>query len=192
MGAATARLTSTARDHPKISLRAHLSACKDRFRSQKPRDPYCISCDNIIRDRLKKLEGILQAALKLSSDKQRRAWEEVEKELACSICGWQGNQNREEPGDFAGLLENLPPRTERAHLHFMRHIFWNRFPYSRWFTPQLSAAEKESCFGRPDWSKNSEEEPISYVIDHFTQIEFEPLTTKTISLPLTRRRQQAS
>lgn len=162
-------------------------ACKDHFRSRKPRDPYCISCDNIICDGLKKLGGILQAALKLSPDKQRRAWEEVEKELTCSICGWQGNQNREEPGDFAGLLENLPRWIERAHLHFMRHMFWNRFPYSRWFTPQLSAAEKESYFGRRDWLKKIEEEPISYVIEHFAQIEFEPLTTKTISLPLTRR-----
>jgi hypothetical protein len=101
----------------------------------------------------KKLEGILQAALKLSPHEQRRAWEEVEKELTCDICGWQGNHNREAPGDFAGLLENLPRWVERAHLHFMRHMFWNRFPYSRWFTPQLSAAEKESYFGRRDWLK---------------------------------------
>ncbi len=161
-------------------------ACKDSFRSQRPRDPYCVSCDNIVRDRLKKLEGILQAALKLSPDQQRRAWEEVENELTCPMCGWQGNQNREEPGDFAGLLENLPRRVERAHLHFMRHMFWNRFPYSRWFTPQLTAAEKESCFGHRDRSNNIEVEPISFVIRHVAQIEFEPLTTKTISLPLIR------
>jgi hypothetical protein len=161
-------------------------ACKDSFRSQKPRDPYCVSCDNIIRDRLKKLMGILQTALKLPPDTQRRAWEEAEKELTCPVCGWQGNQNRDESEDFAGLLKNLPRWVERAHRHFMRHMFWNRFPYSRWFTPQLSAADKESCFGWRDQLKNIEAEPISYVIGHVGQIEFEPLTTKTISLPVTR------
>jgi hypothetical protein len=161
-------------------------ACKDSFRSKQTRDPYCISCDNIIRDRLKKLAGILQAALKLSPDTQRSAWEEAEKELTCPVCSWQANQNREESEDFAGFLENLPRRVERAHLHFMRHMFWNRFPYSRWFTPQISAAEKQSYFGRRDWLKKIEEEPISFVIGHAAEIEFEPLTTKTISLPLTR------
>jgi hypothetical protein len=131
------------------------------------------------------VEGIPQAALKLSPDQQRWTWEEVEKELTCPMCSWQGDQNREEPGDFAGLLENLPRWVERAHRHFMRHMFCNRFPYSRWFTPQLSAAEKESNIGRRNRSKNTEAEPISFVIGHFAQIEFEPLTTKTISLPLT-------
>jgi len=162
-------------------------ACKDSFRSQRPRDPYCVSCDNIIRNRLRNLEGILQAALKLSPDKQRRAWEEVEKELTCPMCSWQGNQNRGEPGDFAGLLENLPRWVDRAHRHFMRHMFWNRFPYSRRFTPQLSAAEKESYIERRDQSKNIEAEPISFFIGHVAQIEYELRTTKTVSLPLPGR-----
>src|SRR5215470_17233105 len=74
------------------------SACKASFRSQKPRDPYCISCDNIIRERLKKLEGILQAALKLSPDKQRRAWEEVEKELTCPCVAGRGTRTEKSRG----------------------------------------------------------------------------------------------
>lgn len=157
-------------------------ACKSSFRSQKPRDQYCISCDNIMRDALKKLQGILATALKLSLDEQRRAWAEVEEALTCPMCGWQGNQNRDEALNLAGVLGRLPRFVEKSHRHFMRHMFWNRFPFSRWFTPKLTPQEKESYYGKKDWLKKVENEPMSYVIGHVASFDFEPLTTKTIKL----------
>jgi hypothetical protein len=61
-------------------------------------------------------------------------------------------------------------------------MFWNRFPYSRWFTPELTPQEKESYYGKKDWLKQAEEEPMSYAIGHLASFDFEPLTTKTIKL----------
>jgi hypothetical protein len=157
-------------------------ACKSSFRSQKSRDSYCISCDNIMRDARKKLQGILGAALSLRPDEQRRAWAEVEEALTCPMCAWHGNQNRDEAADLAGVLEKLPRLVETSHRHFMRHMFWNRFPYSRWFTPKLIPQEKETYYGKNASLKKVEDEPPSYVIGHLASFDFEPLTKKTIKL----------
>jgi len=64
----------------------------------------------------------------------------------------------------------------------MRHMFWNRFPFSQWFTPKLTPQEKEYYYGKKDWLKKIENEPMSYVIEHLASFDFEPLTTKTIKL----------
>jgi hypothetical protein len=157
-------------------------ACQSSFRSQKPRDQYCISCDNIMREALQKLQGIVEEAMKFSPDEQRQACAEVEKALMCPMCAWQGNQNRDDAADLAGVLENLPRLVEKSHRHFMRHMFWNRFPFSRWFTPKLTPQEKETYYGKKDWLKKVEDEPMSYVIGHLASFEFKPLTTKKIKL----------
>ena len=135
-----------------------------------------------MRDARKKLEGILRAALGLSPEEQRQAWAEVEKELTCPMCAWQGNQNRDDAEDLAGILARLPRLVETRHRHFMRHMFWNRFPYSRWFTPKLTPQEKEAYYGKNDWLKKVEDEPMSYVIGHLASFRFKPLTKKTIKI----------
>lgn len=124
----------------------HCKACKSSFRSTTARDPYCPSCHNIINDKLRRLDLILRAALKLSEEKQRRAWEEIEKELTCPICGWAGNQNRFEPQNIQEILGFLPRRVETIHSHSMHHVFWNRFARSLRFAPQT------------DWEKRAQEE----------------------------------
>jgi predicted RNA-binding Zn-ribbon protein involved in translation (DUF1610 family) len=106
-------------------------ACHSSFRSQKPRDPYCPSCDNIMAQRRQELESILQRALRQPAEEQRKAWEAIEEQLTCPNCGWQGNKNRLEPQEITMLLDYLPGWVERAYLHFMHHVFWNRFKYSR-------------------------------------------------------------
>ncbi len=121
-------------------------ACKSSFRSTRARDPYCPSCHNTINDKLRKLDLLLRAVLKLPEEKRRRAWEGIEKELICPICGWAGNQNRHEPESIQQMLDFLPRWVETAHRHFMHHAFWNRFPKSLRFAPQAA------------WEKIAEEE----------------------------------
>ena len=145
-------------------------ACRTIFRSQKPRDPYCPSCHNIMGETLQQLEGILRPALGRSAEEQTNAWEKVEERLTCPDCGWQGNRNRMEPQGIATLLEYLPGWVERAHRHFMRHLFWNRFKYSRWFTPtQLSPEWKGFYYGSRDWTKRLEDQALSLAIEPLPQ-----------------------
>ena len=43
-------------------------------------------------------------------------------------CGWQANERRIEPAGIGRLREYLDEWIVAAHLHWMRHNFWNRFP----------------------------------------------------------------
>lgn len=124
-------------------------ACRSGFRSTTARDPYCPSCHHIINDKLRKLDLILRAALKLPEEKQRRAWENIEKELICPICGWGGNQNRYGPENIQEMLGFLPRWVETDHSHFMHHVFWNRFTKSLRFAPKAA------------WEERAEEERVS-------------------------------
>lgn len=40
------------------------------------------------------------------------------------------------------VIEYLPRWAERAHCHHMRHVYWNRFPYSKRFFPYVASKEE--------------------------------------------------
>lgn len=123
-------------------------ACKSFFRSNKERDPYCGSCRSTMGAKRKQLELIIRSAFDAPEREQMQARQRVEEEVACHepSCGWQGNQGRDEPPDLGCLLDRLHAWVTAAHLHSMRHSFWNRFPYSPRFTPNLTPEEKDYYF----------------------------------------------
>lgn len=110
-------------------------ACRSFFRSKRARDPYCLSCRTIMHDKRRELEAILCPVLDAPAQKQHLSRQKVEEELACHEpgCGWQGNRGRYEPQKIQQLLEYLPGWIETSHRHFMRHVFWNRFPGPRFW-----------------------------------------------------------
>lgn len=123
--------------------------CKSAFRSQKARDSYCPSCHIIMEDEKRRLEGVLRSALEAPGEEQRKAWEKIENVLICPApnCGWLGNQGRCEPSDIRLMLAYVPDWVLAAHRHFMRHAFWNRFPYTRRFAPVLTPSEWNFYYG---------------------------------------------
>ncbi len=134
-------------------------ACRSPFRSERARAPFCRSCRRIMDLAIKKLEGILRRVLDGLSEDRRKAWEEIEKEIACPICGWAGNQTRYEPDNILQMLKLFPGWVEVTHRHFMRHVFWNRFPRS------LRFASKER------WEERAQEERASRIIEEMFERE---------------------
>lgn len=57
-------------------------------------------------------------------------------------CGWRANQGRIEPQSNVLVIEYLPRWVEKAHCHHMRHVHWNRFPYSKKFFPFVASKEE--------------------------------------------------
>jgi hypothetical protein len=100
------------------------------------------------------LANLLKSALLLTAAEQRQALDVVEQRLTCtypvtptSHCGWQANAGRHAPSNARIVLQYLPAWVARAHCHHMRHVFWNRFPYSPRFFPQIpSDSEKEELY----------------------------------------------
>lgn len=41
------------------------------------------------------------------------------------------------------VIEYLRRWVEKAHCHHMRHVFWNRFPYSKKFFPFVASREEK-------------------------------------------------
>jgi hypothetical protein len=125
-------------------------ACRGFFRSKTQREQYCPSCRGIIDISVKDLTAILQSAAKGSIEQSRSAITAVHKALACTFptgpvtrCGWRANQGRSEPQNIAMVIEYLRSWVARAHCHHMRHIFWNRFPYSKRFFPCVASQEEK-------------------------------------------------
>jgi len=156
-------------------------ACRDQFRSRR-RVAYCGSCRSILDKALRQLESILREALNTAEKQQLRAWYRVERELACPQCGWTANAGRAVPTDLGLTIEYLPGWVERAHLHFFRHVFWNRFPYNRRFAPQISQEEKRSIYGP---SPVNQVQIFGAEIEHVASVEFKPLGT--VEIPLLRQ-----
>jgi hypothetical protein len=156
-------------------------ACRDPFRSRR-RVAYCGSCRSILENTLRGLESILRDALNMAEEKQQKAWAKIEKDLTCPQCGWIENAGRVVPADLHLTLEYLRGWVERAHIHFFRHVFWNRFRYNRRFAPQISQEEKRSIY---------ESSPLNQVhvfgaeIEHVTTVEFKPLGM--VEIPLLRQ-----
>ena len=102
----------------KDHYRNHCRACRDPFFSTKGRDAYCDSCRRIIGTRTKELQE------KLWGDGTRAVLEALE----CSDCRWEGfNRNRA----LRNPSEYLPNWAAKAHCHFTRHVFYNRFSLSK-------------------------------------------------------------
>jgi hypothetical protein len=100
-----------------------------------------------MQEQRNRLEAIIRRVRHASEDEQRQAWEEIEQELRCPRCDWQGNKGRDEPGDVRLWPPYLEDWIAAAHCHFMHHAFWNRFPYLRRFAPKLTPAEWAFFYG---------------------------------------------
>jgi hypothetical protein len=125
-------------------------ACRGFFRSKTQRDQYCPSCRGIIDGCVQELTLILQSAAKGTANQSRSAIATVQKALACTFptgpitrCGWRANQGRSEPQNIVMVIEYLRRWVEKAHCHHMRHVFWNRFPYSKKFFPFVESQEEK-------------------------------------------------
>lgn len=155
-------------------------ACRSFFRSNRARDPYCPSCRSIMDEARERLEAILSAAIDATEEKQRQARFQVEEELKCPVCGWIQNEGRIVPENLRLALGYLPGWIRRAHCHFFRHAFWNRFPYNRRFARKITLAERQFIYGPnllPDLR-----EGITLEIVPLATVEAQPLTTVEISL----------
>jgi hypothetical protein len=128
----------------------------------------------------KRLEGVLRAGLDAPEEERKKARCKVEDELRCPECGWAQNEGRIVPEDLRLILEYLPGWVERAHRHFFRHAFWNRFPYSRRFAPEITAEERQFIYGPNPLSELVEE--FSLEIVPLASVEVQPLTRIDISL----------
>lgn len=79
-------------------------------------------------DRRDKVAAMVARALKQPDRVKRNVLEQIESELACPDCAWDGNASRIEPQAIEGwTAKYLARRVEISHAHFMRHVWWNRF-----------------------------------------------------------------
>ena len=124
-------------------------ACRDFFRSKTQREQYCPSCRGIIDGTVKDLTARLQSAAKGTKQESSTAIAAVQQELACTFptgprtrCGWRANRGRSEPQSIVMVMEYLPHWAEKAHCHHLRHVYWNRFPYSKKFFPYVESKEE--------------------------------------------------
>jgi hypothetical protein len=156
-------------------------ACQSPFRSERPRDRYCGSCRRTMSEVQERLEAILRSGID-SEEKWREAWFKVEEDLKCPVCGWIQNEGRIVPGNLRLVLEYLPGWIGRAHHHYFRHAYWNRFHYSRRFVPAITPEERESIYdSNPNPLKDLAEE-ITFEIVPLAPVEYEPLDTTQIPL----------
>jgi hypothetical protein len=127
-------------------------ACKGFFRSKVMREQYCPSCRGIIDHTAKQLTDMLQAASQGSFDLARSALAAIEEALTCTFptgprthCGWHvpiGSQP-----SHSLIIRSLPRWVAKAHCHHLRHVYFNRFPYSKKFFPYVeSEAEKKAWY----------------------------------------------
>lgn len=119
-------------------------ACKTFFCSTKQRDQYCLSCRIIIEGIAMRLAAKI-AAVSSGID----ALSLIDEELVCTYpvssklnCEWKRNEKRMVPKGLHQLSDYIPGWAEKAHCHHMRHIFFNRFPYSKRFFPALKSKEE--------------------------------------------------
>jgi hypothetical protein len=127
-------------------------ACRDMFRSKTQRVQYCPSCLGIIDHTAKELTAILHSASQGSFDQARLARAAVEEALTCTFptgpkphCGWQVPMKSD--GSLSLMIKSVARWAAKAHCHHMRHVYWNRFPYSKKFFPYVaSRKEKEELY----------------------------------------------
>ena len=108
-------------------------ACRDHFRSTKYHDAFCESCRSTMKKTREAIEKVLDAASKGNEKANADALRKVQGILECPRCHWNANQGRFEPVDVKLIREYLGSWIEAAHIHWMRHNFSNRFPYSSKF-----------------------------------------------------------
>ena len=136
-------------------------ACRDFFRSKTKRVQYCPSCRGIIDTTVTQLNKMLESAAPGSVDQRRSAIAAVEEALTCIFptgpkthCGWQVSM---ETLSLSAMIQSLPRWIGKAHCHHMRHVYWNRFPYSKRFFPYVtSRKEKEELYRHyynPKWQR---------------------------------------
>jgi hypothetical protein len=147
-------------------------ACKSPFRSKKQRDQFCASCRLILEDHLAKCRRFIVPVLNAPSEQQRTARENLENYLTCRFpikdgngCGWTANKGRSEPSDLRLVLESLPDWVKAMYRHFIRHVFWNRFPYSRRFFPQNVSEEAREELREWAYSQATQKEMVALIGD---------------------------
>lgn len=103
-------------------------ACRDHFRSTKYHDAFCQSCRSIMELTRKEIELVLNAAGDCTEEANWEVLRKVQAILECPRCFWHANEGRTEPADIDLIRKYLDDWIVAAHLHWMRHNFWNRFP----------------------------------------------------------------
>jgi hypothetical protein len=127
-------------------------ACRGFFRSKTQREQYCPSCRGIIDLTAKELTAILHSAFQGSFDQARLAKAAVEEGLTCTFptgprthCGWQVPMKS--AAGLSLMIKSVARWATKAHCHHMRHVYWNRFPYSKKFFPYVaSRKEREELY----------------------------------------------
>jgi hypothetical protein len=103
-------------------------ACRDHFRSTKYHDAFCQSCRSIMELDKRRIESILNANSGARQEAERDTLSQIQIALECPRCGWQANEGRIQPANIHRIREYFQDWVVAAHLHWMRHNFWNRFP----------------------------------------------------------------
>jgi hypothetical protein len=101
-------------------------ACLDHFRSTEYHDAFCQSCRSIMELTRKEIELVLDAAGDCSEEANWKVLRKVQKILECPRCFWHANEGRTELPDVDLIRKYLGDWIVAAHLHWMRHNFWNR------------------------------------------------------------------
>jgi hypothetical protein len=132
-------------------------ACRTPFRSKRYRDAFCPSCDSILKEKQTKIEADLRDLAKVSLASGETALKLVLEAIRCPLCDWDGNTGRYQPLDIPRILEYLPEWIVSSHTHWMKHIFWNRFPC------------KSKFVGKQAWARHSEELASSRLLDEYAR-----------------------
>jgi hypothetical protein len=75
----------------------------------------------------KEIELVLDAADNGGEEENWKVLRKVQDLLECPRCFWHANEGRTEPADVDLIREYVGDWIIAAHLHWMRHNFWNRF-----------------------------------------------------------------
>jgi hypothetical protein len=137
-------------------------ACRDHFRSARYHDAYCQSCRSIMELERKKIDAILDANSSGSPEAPQEALRKIQTILECPRCSWQANEGRIEPANIQRIREYLDDWIVAAHLHWMRHNFWNRFPYKSKFVSK-EFVSKEA------WGENIERNKFHEALDNYAK-----------------------
>jgi hypothetical protein len=123
-------------------------ACRDHFRRTKYHDAFCQSCRSIVELDRQKIESILGADSDGGQEVREDTFYQIQFALECPRCGWQANEGRIEPRDTQRIREYLGGWLEAAHIHWMRHNFWNRF------------STRPKSISKEDWQEEMESKKL--------------------------------
>jgi hypothetical protein len=113
-------------------------ACKTLFRSKKYHDGYCSSCRAIMERKTHELKKILDGIDGSTPELQATVLYRVLTALECPLCEWQSNEGRHRPESVILIREYLNDWVVASHLHWMKHIFWNRLPFKTKFVSKTA------------------------------------------------------